>query len=100
MVTSSTLQQILNMLGRPAAAAFVGGQIGRLITSDQSHGSHLRRELELALDAIGPNDRHPPDFAVSLAAAEAIELLELDLDDADARLAVHLALKLDRLLST
>jgi hypothetical protein len=99
-MANSPLQQILDLLGRPAAAAFIEEQVGLLLAFDRDHGSQLGDELERALDAFGVVPEVGQCRIDSPGAVQAIRLLGLDLDDADKRLAVHCALKLGRLLSS
>ena len=86
----------------PAAGEFVQRQIGSLIAWDREHHGDLLSVLETALD-LPRHDRaaarcfmHRNTFRRRLA--QAAEVLGNDLEDADARLAVHVALKLRRVL--
>jgi hypothetical protein len=99
-MANSPLQQLLDMLGGPAAAAFVEEQVGPLLAYDRDHGSQLGDELDRALDAFGVALEVGKRRIDLPGALQAIRLLGLDVDDADRRLAVHFALKLDRLLSS
>ncbi len=80
------------------ARAFVEDRLGALVAWDGEHGSDLLRVLEAALD-FPRHDRaasrcfmHRNTFRHRLR--QAIDVLGEDIDDADVRLAVHVALKL------
>jgi sugar diacid utilization regulator len=83
--------------------AFVEERLGSLIEWDRQHRAGLLVVLEAALDfprrdeAAGRCFMHRNTFRHRLRDAEA--LLEDDLSDPDARLAVHVALKLRKLLN-
>jgi DNA-binding PucR family transcriptional regulator len=86
----------------PAAPEFVQRQIGALIAWDREHHADLLSVLETALD-FPRHDRaaarcfmHRNTFRRRLQ--QATEVLADDLADADVRLAVHVALKLRRVL--
>jgi sugar diacid utilization regulator len=86
----------------PAAAAFVQRQLGSLVAWDREHHGDLLSVLETALD-FPRHDRaaarcfmHRNTFRRRLQ--QATEILGDDLEDPDARLAVHVALKLRRVL--
>jgi sugar diacid utilization regulator len=80
---------------------FVDEQLGTLMAWDERYGTGLLVVLEAALDfprrdeAAGRCSMHRNTFRHRLKQAEA--LLGEDLDDPEARLAVHVALKLRRL---
>lgn len=81
---------------------FVDEQLGRLMAWDERHRTGLLVVLEAALDfprrdeAAGRCSMHRNTFRHRLKQAET--LLEEDLDDPEARLAIHVALKLRRRL--
>jgi PucR C-terminal helix-turn-helix domain len=83
--------------------AFVEERLGRLMEWDRRHRAGLLVVLEAALDfprrdeAAGRCFMHRNTFRHRLREAEA--LLEDDLGEPDARLAIHIALKLRRLLN-
>jgi DNA-binding PucR family transcriptional regulator len=86
------------------ARGFVDERLGALIAWDREHRSDLLRVLEAALD-FPRHDRaasrcymHRNTFRNRLK--QATDLLGDDLDDPDVRLAVHVALKLRRGLTT
>jgi hypothetical protein len=87
----------------PAARSFVEERIGRLTEWDRTHGSALAEVLEAALDhprhdlAARCCHMHRNTFRRHLR--QACDVLGEDLDDPDARLAVHVALKLRRWLA-
>ena len=87
-----------------AAAAFVEARLGTLIAWDRRHGTSLVTLLEASLDfprcdlAAAKCFMHRNTFRHRLRQAE--EVLGARLEDPDARLAVHVALKLRRLLAT
>jgi len=84
------------------ARAFVQDQVGALVEWDARHRGDLVRVLEAALDhprhdhAAQRCFMHRNTFRHRLR--QATEILGRDLDDPDARLAVHVALKLRRVL--
>jgi sugar diacid utilization regulator len=88
----------------PEARAFVEDRLGALIAWDREHRSDLLRVLEAALDfprhdhAASRCFMHRNTFRHRLR--QATEVLGEDLEDADVRLAVHVALKLRRGLAT
>jgi PucR C-terminal helix-turn-helix domain len=84
------------------ARAFVMQRAGRLLAHDRQHGTDLARTLELALD-------HPHRDEAALVGSmhrntlrrkvrRAVELVDADPDDPNDRLALHVALRLARLL--
>lgn len=89
-------------LDRRRAQAFVRGRLGRLPHHDQDHGTDLAHVLELALDFPRRDDAarasymHRNTFRRRLT--QALELIDADLNDPDDRLALHVALKLRRLM--
>jgi hypothetical protein len=98
------LARLLNEgLDRRRAQAFVRGRIGRLLHHDQDHGTDLAHVLELALDFPRRDDAarasymHRNTFRRRLT--QALELIDADLNDPDDRLALHVALRLRRLLN-
>jgi len=87
-----------------AARRFVDAQLGRLTTWDREHRTDLLSVLEAALDfprhdqAASRCFMHRNTFRHRLQ--QAGEVLGTTLEDPDERLAVHVALKLRRLLAT
>lgn len=79
-------------------SAFVQGQLASLQAYDHEHRTNLQRVLELALDHDSRNTAaraafmHRNTFRRQLR--KALELIDLDLDCPEERLALHLALKL------
>lgn len=79
-------------------SAFIEGQLAVLQAHDHEHGTNLQRVLELALDHNSRNTAaraafmHRNTFRRQLR--KALELIDVDLDRPDERLALHLALKL------
>jgi hypothetical protein len=92
------------IVATPEAPQFVEDRLGRLIAWDQEHGSDLVRVLEAALDfprhdqAASRCFMHRNTFRHRLRLATRV--LGDALEDPDARLAVHVAVKLHRALST
>lgn len=90
-------------LDRPYAAEFVRAQIGAIIAYDREHRTDLAATLQAALDhpnrdeAARAVSMHRNTFRRHLK--QAIQLVGVDLDDPDARLALHVALRLRRLLA-
>lgn len=86
----------------PAAARFVDGQLGNLIEWDREHGSSFVMVLEAWMDfprcdrAASKCFMHRNTFRHRLRQAQ--QVLGTALEDPDIRLAVHVALKLRRLL--
>jgi PucR C-terminal helix-turn-helix domain len=100
---SFALDRLLSeSLDRQPALAFLDGTIGGLLRHDADRGSDLAHILELALDFPRRDDAahagymHRNTFRRRLN--HALELVEADLEDPDDRLALHVALKLRRLL--
>jgi sugar diacid utilization regulator len=93
-----SFDSLLETLDRGQAAAFVEVQLGGLRAYDHEHGTNLQRVLELALDHHNRNDAalaafmHRNTFRRQLR--KALELIDLDLDCPEERLALHLALKI------
>ncbi|GEL18081.1 PucR family transcriptional regulator [Pseudonocardia asaccharolytica] len=91
-------------LERRRAEDFVRLCLRRLLRHDRDHGTDLARVLELALDFPRRDDAahagymHRNTFRRHLA--QALELVDTDLEDPEDRLTVHVALKLRRLLDT
>jgi sugar diacid utilization regulator len=89
-------------LDRGRARAFVIKRIGRLLAHDGAHGTDLGLTLELALDyplrdeAARQASMHRNTFRRQLR--HALDLVDADADDPDDRLALHVALRLARLL--
>jgi sugar diacid utilization regulator len=89
-------------LDRSRAEAFVRGRLRPLLRHDVDHGTDLARVLELALDCPRRDDAaragymHRNTFRRHLT--QALELVNVDLEDPDDRLALHVALRLRRLL--
>ncbi|WP_214368127.1 PucR family transcriptional regulator [Pseudonocardia sp. H11422] len=89
-------------LDRRRARAFVRGRLRRLLRHDLDHGTDLAHVLELALDfprrdeAARASYMHRNTFRRHLR--QALELVEADLEDPDDRLALHMAIKLRRLM--
>lgn len=92
------LLRLVDHLDAHSAAQFVDDQVGRLATYDRQHGTSLERVLELALDHEDRNAAaraafmHRNTFRRQLR--KALELLDVDLECPEERLAVHLALKM------
>jgi PucR C-terminal helix-turn-helix domain len=98
------LERLLSgSLEEDRARAFVDEQLGRLLAWDERYRSGLLVVLEAALDfprrdeAAGRCSMHRNTFRQRLRQAET--LLGGDLDDPEARLAIHVALKLRRVLA-
>jgi hypothetical protein len=89
-------------LDRRRAEDFLSWRLLRLLRHDLDHGTDLAHVLELALDFPRRDDAaqagymHRNTFRRHLA--QALELVDSDLNDPDDRLALHVALKLRRLL--
>jgi hypothetical protein len=89
-------------LNRSRALSFVEDCIGRLVTYDRDHGTELANVLELALDFPHRDDAaraaymHRNTFRRHLK--HALEIVSADLEDPDDRLALHVALRLGRLV--
>lgn len=90
-------------LDRPYAAEFVRAQVGPIIAYDREHHTDLAETLQAALDhpnrdeAARAVSMHRNTFRRHLK--QAITLVGIDLDDPDERLALHVALRLRRLLA-
>lgn len=88
---------LLEPLDPRHVSAFVQGQLAGLQAYDHEHGTNLQHLLELALDHDSRNDAaraafmHRNTFRRQLD--RALELIDVDLDSPDERLALHLALK-------
>lgn len=101
-VRDFALARLLDHVSQPSARAFVDQCVGRLTEHDKRHGSSLAHTLELALqharrdDAARAAFMHRNTFRRRLQ--QALELVDADLDDPDQRLALHVALKLQRQL--
>lgn len=101
-VRDFALARLLDHVSPPSARAFVNQCVGRLTEHDRRHGSSLTHTLELALqhprrdDAARAAFMHRNTFRRRLQ--QALELIDADLDDPDQRLALHVALKLQRQL--
>jgi len=99
---SFSLQRLLEGVDRRRAADFVSGQIGPVLAYDRAHGASLADTLEIALDTPNRDEAakaaymHRNTFRRHLN--HALELIDNDLADPDQRLAVHVALKLTKLL--
>lgn len=89
-------------LDRRRAEDFLRWRLCRLLRHDLDHGTDLAHVLELALDFPRRDDAahagymHRNTFRRHLA--QALELVDTDLQDPDDRLTLHVALKLRRLL--
>ena len=92
-----SLACLLEPLDPCHVSAFVQGQLAGLQAYDQEHGTNLQHVLELALDHDSRNDAaraafmHRNTFRRQLD--RALELIDVDLDSPEERLALHLALK-------
>jgi hypothetical protein len=101
---SCGLDRLLEGLDCGSARTFVNGCVGRLVGYDAEHGTDLAHVLELALDFPRRDDAahagymHRNTFRRRLN--HALELVEADLEHPDDLLALHLALRLQRLLQT
>lgn len=101
-VRDFALARLLDHVSQPNARAFVDQCVGRLTEHDKRHGSSLAHTLELALqhprrdDAARAAFMHRNTFRRRLQ--RALELIDADLDDPEQRLALHVALKLQRQL--
>lgn len=90
-------------LNRPYAVEFVHAQMAAIIAYDREHHTDLAAILQAALDhpnrdeAARAVSMHRNTFRRHLNLA--IELAGVDLDDPDERLALHVALRLRRLLA-
>ncbi|HSI80918.1 MAG TPA: helix-turn-helix domain-containing protein [Solirubrobacterales bacterium] len=97
-----SLARLLDPLDRRDVSAFVHGQLARVQAYDQEHGTDLQHVLELALDHESRNDAsraafmHRNTFRRQLD--RALELIDVDLDSPEQRLALHLALKVRALV--
>jgi sugar diacid utilization regulator len=93
-----SLAGLLGPLDPRHVSAFVQGQLAGLQAYDHEHGTNLQRVLELALDHDSRNNAacaafmHRNTFRRQLD--RALELVEVDLDSPEERLALHLALKM------
>jgi hypothetical protein len=89
-------------LDRRRAEDFLHWRLSRLLRYDLDHGTDLAHVLELALDFPRRDDAahagymHRNTFRRHLT--QALELVDTDLTDPDDRLALHVALKLRKLL--
>lgn len=89
-------------LDRSRAVSFAKGCIGRLLTYDSDNRTDLANVLELALDFPRRDDAahagymHRNTFRRHLK--HAVELVDADLEDPEDRLALHVALRLRRLV--
>lgn len=95
-----SLASLLEALEPRQAGAFVEEQLASVRAYDCEHGTNLERVLELALDHPNRNTAasaafmHRNTFRRQLE--KALELAGVDLDDPEERLALHVALKLQR----
>jgi sugar diacid utilization regulator len=93
-----SLAWLLETLDPRQASAFVEGQLAGLRAYDREHGTNLQRVLELALDhenrttAARAAFMHRNTFRHQLA--RALELIDVDLECPEERLALHVALKM------
>lgn len=93
-----SLACLLERLDPRHVSAFVQGRLAGLEVYDHEHGTNLQRVLELALDHDSRNDAaraafvHRNTFRRQLD--RALELVDVDLDSPEERLALHLALKM------
>ena len=93
-----SLACLLEPLDPRHVSAFVQGQLADLQAYDHEHGTNLQRVLELALDHDSRNNAaraafmHRNTFRRQLD--RAVELIDVDLDSPEERLALHLALKI------
>jgi hypothetical protein len=94
------LDRLLENVAAARAQSFVGQCVGPLLAYDERHGTDLATTLELALeyprrdDAARAAFMHRNTFRRRLQ--QALQLIDADLDDPDQRLALHVALKLQR----
>lgn len=92
-----SLACLLEPLDPRRVSAFVQGQLADLQAYDQEHGTNLQHVLELALDHESRNNAaraafmHRNTFRRQLD--RALELIDVDLESPEERLALHLALK-------
>lgn len=92
---------LLETLDPRQVSAFVQGQLASLQAYDHEHGTNLQRVLELALDhdsrdaAARAAFMHRNTFRRQLR--KALELIDVDFDCPEERLALHLALKMPAL---
>ena len=95
---SEAFGQLLEALDARSVRAFVDQQLAPLAAHEHDHGSDLARVLELALDHEDRSDAaraafmHRNTFRRQLG--RAVDVLAVDLDCPEERLALHLALKL------
>jgi sugar diacid utilization regulator len=93
-----SLACLLETLDPRQASAFIEGQLAGLQAHDREHGTNLQRVLELALDHNNRNTAadaafmHRNTFRRQLR--RALELIDVDLDCPEERLALHVALKM------
>lgn len=93
-----SLAGLLATLDPCQVSAFIRGQLAGLRAYDREHGTNLERVLELALDydsrstAARAAFMHRNTFRRQLR--KAFELIDVDLDCPEERLALHLALKM------
>jgi DNA-binding PucR family transcriptional regulator len=93
-----SLAWLLETLDPCAASAFVEGQLADLRAYDREHGTDLQGVLELALDYENRNAAaraafvHRNTFRRQLG--KALELIDVDLACPEARLGLHVALKM------
>jgi hypothetical protein len=89
-------------LDRRRAVAYVHERLGPLLRHDLDHGTDLARELELALDYPRRDEAARATYmhrnTLRRHLAQALELAKANLDDPHDRFALHVALKLRRLL--
>jgi hypothetical protein len=93
---------LIEGMDRGAARTFINGCIGRLVGYDAEHGTDLAHVLELALDFSRRDDAANAGFmhrnTFHRRLNHALELVDADFEHPDDRLALHLALRLQRLL--
>jgi sugar diacid utilization regulator len=89
---------LLETIDPRRVSSFIQGQLTSLQAYDHEHGTNLQRVLELALDHSDRNTAaraafmHRNTFRKQLR--KALELIDVDFDCPEERLALHLALKL------
>lgn len=99
---SLALVRLLDGVDRRRALDFIARHIGALLAYDRGHGTNLAGVLEISLDTSNRDDAaraasmHRNTFRRHLKHAR--ELVDIDLDDGDQCLAVHVALKLARVI--
>jgi hypothetical protein len=94
---------LLEGLERRRAVEFVRTHAGALLAYDREHGTSLADTLEMVLDFPHRDDAARASYmhrnTLRRRLHHALELVDADLDDPSERLALHIALKLRRLLA-